>query len=156
MTSNAQPRQNESLACFSVDGQRCDIVCENASFNGRAVVGTLILGERTYLVLGGKAEAVPDLMVLLTPRELDIAVLVSKGWKVKEIARRLDISFNTVRVHTGRIYAKLNMHKQSELAICVAKQSWPRRRAASISDDFQKKTRNRRELGRRHPAFPAL
>jgi len=38
----------------------------------------------------------------------------------KAIARRLRISFYTVRVHLSRIYCKLGLHKQTELTACVA------------------------------------
>jgi DNA-binding CsgD family transcriptional regulator len=116
------------LACFCVEGRQCEVVCDGAPTTGREVVGSLAVGGRSYLVLGAEAEPeVPDLMVVLTKRELDIAVLVSRGWDAKAIGRRLDISFHTVRVHTGRIYAKLHMHKQSELVACVARQSWHRK-----------------------------
>lgn len=116
------------LACFHVDGHQCEVVAQDALPDGREMLGSLVLGGRTYLVRGIAAEPdVPDLMDLLTPRELDIALLVAGGWDAKAIARRLEISFHTVRVHTGRIYAKLQMHKQSELVSCVSKQSWHRR-----------------------------
>ena len=38
------------------------------------------------------------------------------GHGSKEVARRLRISFHTVRVHLARTYAKLGLHKQTELA----------------------------------------
>ncbi|HEX8468621.1 MAG TPA: LuxR C-terminal-related transcriptional regulator, partial [Allosphingosinicella sp.] len=62
----------------------------------------------------------PDPLELLTSRELEIALLIAAGQEAKAIARRLRISFHTVRVHTGRIYAKLGLHKQTELAARVA------------------------------------
>lgn len=125
-----QGRDATPLACFHVAGHQCEVVTHDALPNGREVLGNLVLGSRTYLVLGIEAEPdVPDLLDLLTPRELDIALLVAGGWDAKAIARRLEISFHTVRVHTGRIYAKLQMHKQSELVTCVSKQSWHRRGA---------------------------
>ncbi|MCZ7659417.1 MAG: helix-turn-helix transcriptional regulator [Xanthobacteraceae bacterium] len=46
--------------------------------------------------------------------------MLAGGHETKSIARRLRISFHTVRVHLGRIYAKLGLHKQTELAARVA------------------------------------
>jgi DNA-binding CsgD family transcriptional regulator len=111
------------VAWFSVEGRQCEVVTLDAAPAGREVLGTFAVGGRDYVVLTAEpAPDTPDLLELLTPRELEIALLVSGGWDAKAIGRRLDISFHTVRVHTGRIYAKLRMHKQSELVACVAKQ----------------------------------
>ncbi|MGP9724073.1 response regulator [Corynebacterium sp. AOP40-9SA-29] len=42
----------------------------------------------------------------LTPRELEILVLVARGYSNPEIARRLFVSLPTVKTHVGRILAK--------------------------------------------------
>ena len=51
------------------------------------------------------AEAL-DLPDPLTPRELEILVLVARGYSNPEIARRLFVSLPTVKTHVGRILAK--------------------------------------------------
>ncbi|MDN3235754.1 MULTISPECIES: helix-turn-helix transcriptional regulator [Pseudomonas] len=51
----------------------------------------------------------------LTTREMDVARLVLSGCSGKEIARKLDISVETVKVHRKHIYTKLNIKSQSEL-----------------------------------------
>ncbi|GGM15974.1 helix-turn-helix transcriptional regulator [Pseudomonas asuensis] len=51
----------------------------------------------------------------LTSREMDVARLVLSGCSGKEIARKLDISIETVKVHRKHIYTKLNIKSQSEL-----------------------------------------
>ena len=45
-----------------------------------------------------------------------MALLVAAGYGTKAVARRLRISFHTVRVHICRTCAKLGLHKQTELA----------------------------------------
>jgi len=51
----------------------------------------------------------------LTARELDVGRLMLSGCSSKEIARKLDISAETVRVHKKHIYSKLGIKSQSEL-----------------------------------------
>lgn len=51
----------------------------------------------------------------LTARELEIARLMLSGGSGKEIARRLGISAETVKVHRKHIYGKLGIKSQSEL-----------------------------------------
>jgi len=46
---------------------------------------------------------------LLTPRELELVRMLGHGLRNKEIASRLSISENTVKVHLSRIYAKLRV-----------------------------------------------
>ncbi|MDN6387833.1 MAG: response regulator transcription factor, partial [Corynebacterium sp.] len=52
------------------------------------------------------AAAALDLPDPLTPRELEILVLVARGYSNPEIARRLFVSLPTVKTHVGRILAK--------------------------------------------------
>jgi DNA-binding NarL/FixJ family response regulator len=52
----------------------------------------------------------------LTPRETQVARLVTHGKRNADIARELCISVNTVESHLKHIYAKLNVHSRIELA----------------------------------------
>ena len=45
----------------------------------------------------------------LTNREVEVARMLSNGYKSKEIAIKLSISLNTVRVHTKNIIKKLEL-----------------------------------------------
>lgn len=45
---------------------------------------------------------------LLTPREVDVARMVSEGWPNKKIASKLSISEGTAKLHLHHIYQKLN------------------------------------------------
>ncbi|TWI55681.1 regulatory LuxR family protein [Pseudomonas duriflava] len=51
----------------------------------------------------------------LTARELEVGRLMLSGCSGKEIARKLDISVETVKVHRKHMYAKLGIKSQSEL-----------------------------------------
>ena len=55
----------------------------------------------------------------LTPRETEVARLVSMGSRNKEIARELDISEGTVKMHLHNLYEKLSVTSRTELAILV-------------------------------------
>ena len=46
---------------------------------------------------------------LLTPREHEIVILIGCGLRNKEIAARLSIREQTVKVHLSHIYAKLGV-----------------------------------------------
>lgn len=50
----------------------------------------------------------------LTKREYEILSLLAKGFLYKEIADRLQISMNTVRVHVQNVYEKLHVHSRSQ------------------------------------------
>jgi DNA-binding CsgD family transcriptional regulator len=86
-------------------------------------VGELAIGQQHYLIFLEHDEPEcdrADVLDHLSPRELEIAYHIAAGRDCKVVARHLKISFHTVRVHLGRIYAKLGLHKQTELAALVA------------------------------------
>ena len=51
----------------------------------------------------------------LTPREQEIAVHILKGHSSKSLAREINISPETVKIHRRNIYRKLQVASQSEL-----------------------------------------
>ncbi len=51
----------------------------------------------------------------LTVRELEVGRLMLSGCSSKEIARKLEISVETVKVHKKHMYSKLGIKSQSEL-----------------------------------------
>jgi DNA-binding NarL/FixJ family response regulator len=55
----------------------------------------------------------------LTPREADVARLVSEGTANREIAARLDISEKTVRNYVSRVYHKLSLDSRAEISTYV-------------------------------------
>jgi DNA-binding CsgD family transcriptional regulator len=108
---------DQPLARFSIDGVACRVVAANGHLRTIDCAGTLTIAGRFYEVLCNCPEVEGrDPVEILTPRELEIALLVAAGHSSKEVARRLRISFHTVRVHLARTYVKLGLHKQTELA----------------------------------------
>ncbi|HHT8897607.1 TPA: response regulator transcription factor [Burkholderia cenocepacia] len=63
----------------------------------------------------GFEHAMARLGTPLTARELDVIRLILSGRSNKEVASKLDISAETVKVHRRNIYAKLAINSQSEL-----------------------------------------
>jgi two-component system, NarL family, nitrate/nitrite response regulator NarL len=55
----------------------------------------------------------------LTSRELEMATLVAKGLSNKEIARHLDATEGTVKIHLHNIYTKLGIKNRTVLALSV-------------------------------------
>ncbi|WP_449408074.1 LuxR C-terminal-related transcriptional regulator [Microbacterium maritypicum] len=54
---------------------------------------------------------------LLTPRELDVALMAVSGASNREIAAALTVSVRTVEVHLGRVFAKLGVRSRVELVL---------------------------------------
>ena len=50
----------------------------------------------------------------LTPRELEILELLSRGWTNNSIANKLTISINTVKYHLKKIFIKLGVKNRIE------------------------------------------
>lgn len=53
----------------------------------------------------------------LSKREQEILDLLVKGYRYKEIADTLSVSFETVRSHLKNIYAKLHVHSRTEAVV---------------------------------------
>ncbi|MBC9251578.1 helix-turn-helix transcriptional regulator [Pseudomonas alcaligenes] len=64
---------------------------------------------------GGLEAAMQRLGAALTAREVDVIRLMLAGCSNKEVARKLDISAETVKVHRRHLYAKLAIKSQAEL-----------------------------------------
>jgi DNA-binding CsgD family transcriptional regulator len=70
-------------------------------------------GVRYVLIRSTPPRATPD--VSLTPREVEIARLVAKGYVNKTIAGILDISCYTVDTYMRRIFAKLTVTSRAAM-----------------------------------------
>jgi LuxR family maltose regulon positive regulatory protein len=55
----------------------------------------------------------------LSPREMDVLSLISKGMSNQEIANALFLSKNTIKSHNINIYRKLNVNNRNQ-AVCKA------------------------------------
>jgi two-component system NarL family response regulator len=56
-----------------------------------------------------------DLLAALTPRERDVLLLLVDGVGRKEVAKRLELSANTVRTHLHSLMSKLGVHSTLEV-----------------------------------------
>jgi len=56
----------------------------------------------------------------LTPRELEILVLIAEGLSNREIAERVHVSENTVKTHSSRVFDKLGARRRTQ-AVQMAK-----------------------------------
>lgn len=56
----------------------------------------------------------------LTPRQLELAVLLTRGWNDQHIAQELGVTKGSVRVFLHRIYRKLKIENRTQLAILMS------------------------------------
>jgi two-component system nitrate/nitrite response regulator NarL len=68
-------------------------------------------------LLDNKASSPNSLLDSLTQREREILSHLAKGGSNKAIARELDISYDTVKLHVRHILAKLNLSSRVEAAV---------------------------------------
>jgi LuxR family maltose regulon positive regulatory protein len=64
--------------------------------------------------------SVSGLVEALSERELEVLQLIAEGLTNKEIASRLYLSLNTIKVHTRNIYGKLGVRNRTQ-AVTKAK-----------------------------------
>src|SRR5699024_9690307 len=71
--------------------------------------------ERVYQDRISKQAAAVRQHYRLSAREAEVMELIARGNTVARIAEDLVVSENTIRTHSKRIYAKLDIHKKQEL-----------------------------------------
>ncbi len=57
----------------------------------------------------------------LTPREIELLPLISNGLTAKMIARELNISYGTVKLHIKNIRQKFDVHTTLEVAVAFTR-----------------------------------
>lgn len=57
----------------------------------------------------------------LTAKEQETLLLVAKGISNTEIAKRMQISYHTVKAHLESIYMKFNVHNKVQLIVLAFK-----------------------------------
>jgi two-component system nitrate/nitrite response regulator NarL len=72
-----------------------------------------------HAVMPARWRAVPD-AVALTPRQVEVLRLVSRGYSNEEIAVRLDVRPNTVKFHISEIFRRLGVRNRIEAAARLA------------------------------------
>jgi two-component system, NarL family, nitrate/nitrite response regulator NarL len=92
----------------------------------RAMSGKMVLSESITQVLAmairNKPNKTSNTNDLLTQREMEILGLIAKGLSNKHIARELDISDGTVKVHVKHLLKKLHLRSRVEAAIWMINQ----------------------------------
>jgi len=83
------------------------------------------------------ASAMGDLVATLTERERQVLDHVASGQSNKVIARALDISHNTVKLHVRHIMDKLNLRSRVEAAVFSFHDIHPVVRLCSIRCEYQ-------------------
>jgi len=78
--------------------------------------GTLIT-PRTIASLLNKRRAMDSQLESLTPREKEVLRLMAEGLPSREIAKRLGISYTTVRTHIRSLGSKLSVHSKLEAIV---------------------------------------
>ena len=63
----------------------------------------------------------------LSPREVEVLDLLSKGYLYKEIAETVQVTYATVHTHIRHIYEKLHVHSRTEAVAKHLGQTRPRR-----------------------------
>lgn len=64
-------------------------------------------------------------LIMPTPRERELMMLIARGMQNKNIAHELKISENTVRAHIGNIMRKYRLHNRTQIAIIYALKAAP-------------------------------
>lgn len=89
-----------------------------------AALGKMVISEKlTHILAGairGNQNGAPNkssLLAKLTSREHEILKLIAKGMSNKLIARELDISDGTVKVHVKHVLKKLGLKSRVEAAV---------------------------------------
>jgi DNA-binding CsgD family transcriptional regulator len=67
---------------------------------------------------------IPEAQILLSPRELEIARMVAKGYPNKTIATILDISSWTVASHLRRIFSKFGVSSRAAMVARLLQDAW--------------------------------
>jgi DNA-binding CsgD family transcriptional regulator len=65
-----------------------------------------------------------DLTILLTKKELEVAMLLHKGLSLREIATELHMKYGTARNHLAHILMKTGMNR-TELVLAVERSLTP-------------------------------
>ena len=95
---------------------------EHAARGELTVAPAMTLKLAQMLQMGAKGSDRTGLIELLTEREHQILDHLARGGSNKAIARNLDISHDTVKLHVRHILTKLNMNSRVEAAVFAVEQ----------------------------------
>ena len=87
---------------------------------GDSYIHPKMAGALAKFVTEGGKEAEYNLEQL-TPREMEVLILLARGFTNREISERIFLSVKTVEAHRSKVYSKLNLKNRAELvefALC--------------------------------------
>jgi DNA-binding NarL/FixJ family response regulator len=99
---------------------RSVIDCVESVCHGRKWIDPNLLRHLAMAERPSRIASVPRVASVLTSREGEIAYLISRGLRNKEIARELHLSEGTVKMYLHRIYEKLRLGGRTQLALSTA------------------------------------
>lgn len=79
---------------------------------GRRYLGTSIAQNLALSTVEGNGSPFDN----LSPRELEVALLLTQGLRQEDISRRLSLSAKTVNTHKARLFEKMGIHDNIALA----------------------------------------
>lgn len=107
----------------------------DAVAKGENVVAKELVGSLTRIVQGQDDETEPNKddtpFSDLTPRETEILGHIAEGQSNKTIARELDISDGTVKLHVKSILRKLGVHSRVEAAVTAVEHGMGRKQKSA-------------------------
>ncbi|WGS18293.1 MULTISPECIES: response regulator transcription factor [unclassified Bradyrhizobium] len=109
----------EGILSSGVACAKSFIECVQSVHHGRKWIDLDLLRQ---LAIAERSSAITR---ALTSREADIAHLVSRGLHNKQIARVLDLSEGTVKMHLHHIYGKLQLEGRTQLVLSMTGVSGP-------------------------------
>ncbi len=83
---------------------------------GKRYLGTTVAQNMALSNVSGSASPFDE----LSPRELEVAMLLIQGLRQEEIAKRLSLSAKTVNTHKTRLFQKVGIHDTIALARLAA------------------------------------
>ncbi|MBE9515721.1 MAG: response regulator [Proteobacteria bacterium] len=125
--------QNGAQGYLLKDMEPDDLVpALNSVLKGDNVVAKELIGSLTRIVQGKTEEPEKKKTTPisgLTPREHEILCHIAEGLSNKAIARKLDISDGTVKLHVKSILRKLEVHSRVEAAVIAVENGLGRKKS---------------------------
>ncbi|MEM5389456.1 two-component system response regulator NarL [Paraburkholderia phymatum] len=87
------------------------------ALKGTAVLSESVTGALVQALSGGHGQSIPTAQNELTAREVEVFDYLVAGLCNKAIARKLDISVGTVKVHVKHVLRKLDLHSRLEAVL---------------------------------------
>lgn len=118
---------DDGLSDFWAFGQRWRLLERECDIDAAFVAGQLHWHGRDYVIVpqpddapapgaavrSSRGHVCPEVLAILTPRELQVCEMIAAGRCDKQIARSLGISGYTVREYVRRSFAKLHVSNRT-------------------------------------------